>query len=733
MTAAIPINLPRRPGPPPPGSSPAASTITTKSLAARLAAVLPKLYKFHLYHVSTPPTKTVALCSAPPGERDDRTYVEKHFLAVAIDVPPPPPPSSTGPPAEAAAEDSTTSPKSTITTSGTNENTSAVDNAPKDDGDASTTPSKTTARQQQQQQVMILGVEIFIYSTAHNTIYFVAKADSTGYLTLLSLPHGTPSPIREISSSFLAHLVESHHRPGVQDVVSLFARSQAQYLFPGSIENSTKHVLDDRGLVRWWCRVLNSMLEEGDRIDSPLAPSPTAQLRSISSSSKKTATTKPTSFTSTLRSREKVTKKAYLLVPGLDKHETAAFLPKTSSAKQNWVLGHPLHQISHYAKEYDWVPPRCLIPRFPDDPKSRFRDELDEETHSANGTQTTGAWKSVGSLEMFWDMMAFRQECSSGALTGFVWVVWDPISAEEESGDEELDGEGLGNGVGKTEGGEAPSTPPRKGSMKVNANPSPLKSIAGTPVKTPRPSHLSSSSPPPASPSRHDANPNTNSTKKQQTHKKLTGPIRPRKPRVKTHKHAHLAKLPVSTSYYFWPEGGRGKKLVDERGYDGISKLLLKLDFANLDIAARSTWRWATEVGQGDLAAKDGEEGVGWGESVVGLREVPGVGVTNGNAVVDVKAGTGTVAGVTNWNGLVKRKRSETTTITAMAGMGGANGTGTGNTGVNMLGAGLVRKKVKAEHAQAPEPEKKDKEEESADAPKVNVLRGELVRKKFKA
>ena len=26
-----------------------------------------------MYHVSTPPTKTAALCSAPPGERDDIT------------------------------------------------------------------------------------------------------------------------------------------------------------------------------------------------------------------------------------------------------------------------------------------------------------------------------------------------------------------------------------------------------------------------------------------------------------------------------------------------------------------------------------------------------------------------------------------------------------------------------------------------------------------------------------
>ncbi|GJC93019.1 H3 K56 histone acetylation protein KAT11 [Colletotrichum higginsianum] len=88
-------------------------------------------------------------------------------------------------------------------------------------------------------------------------------------------------------------------------------------------------------------------------------------------------------------------------------------------------MGHALEKISHYTNEYDWVPARCLIPRFPDDPKSRFRDELDEETGKSKQLKTTGQWKSVKSLDTFWEMMAYRQECSSGRLTGFIWVVFD--------------------------------------------------------------------------------------------------------------------------------------------------------------------------------------------------------------------------------------------------------------------------------------------------------------------
>src|SRR6266487_4672259 len=36
------------------------------------------------------------------------------------------------------------------------------------------------------------------------------------------------------------------------------AWAQGQYLFPGSVENSRKHILNDRGLVKWWCRALNA-------------------------------------------------------------------------------------------------------------------------------------------------------------------------------------------------------------------------------------------------------------------------------------------------------------------------------------------------------------------------------------------------------------------------------------------------------------------------------------------
>ena len=118
-------------------------------LVEKLASVLPKGYKFGIYHLSTPPTKTTALCSAPPDARPDKTYCENHFLAVSIDAgsssQSPGPNGSSRPPGERAS--------------------------------VKVSPTQT----------LILALEVFVYSTAHSTTIFVSKADSTGYLSLIHI------------------------------------------------------------------------------------------------------------------------------------------------------------------------------------------------------------------------------------------------------------------------------------------------------------------------------------------------------------------------------------------------------------------------------------------------------------------------------------------------------------------------------------------------------------------
>ncbi|KAF6818808.1 DNA damage response protein [Colletotrichum musicola] len=583
-------------------------------LLEKLSTVLPKGHRFGVYHLSTPPTKTDALYSAPPNERDDKTFCEKHFLAISIDSRP----------------------------------RTADDEQPTKD---------ITAKDSGSRQVLILALEVFIYTTTYSSTFFVAKADSTGYLNLLNLPKGTPSPIKEISSAFVTYLVEQRRRKGIQSVVSLFARAQNQYIFPGSVEYSGKHVLDDRGLVKWWCKVLDPLLQNPPVGDG-------APWGSV---------------------------KGYLVIPGLDDYETKAFIPRTANGAANWVLGHALEKISHYTKEYDWVPARCLIPRFPDDPKSRFRDELDEEVAKSKQLKTTGLWKSVKTLEMFWEMMAFRQECSSGRMTGFVWVVFDPEAEKQSEPPVESMTKPLPTPTPSFDASQPPSTPTRQKAVRP-----------ATPKSTPR--KLA-----PASPSEAQAKKKRKAeekkAKKNKKKKKPKGIIMTRQPRIKTHQRNYLLDKPISSAYYYWPAEGRGRKIVDENGYKRVNELLLHLDFAKPEVAIGSTRRWINEVGMGDA----------WGLEVVGKREMP--------AAVSKTSSAGEV---NNLSGLIKRKRPE----------GAATASEEPANKVNVLNTGLIRKKPKESSggdAQKEDARKEDAPKEDAQKPAVNVLGEGPVRKKSEA
>ncbi|KAM0421545.1 hypothetical protein ACHAPT_010719 [Fusarium lateritium] len=526
-------------------------------LQSRLASVLPSGFEFSIYHISTPPTKTDPLYSPPPNERPERTYCENHFLAVSIDTP--------------------------IQASEPNDASKAIDE-----------PKK---------QVLVLGVEVFIYTTARSTTLFVSKADSTGYLNLLELPKGTSSPIREICAAFVGFLVEKRRRKDIQFVINLFARAQDQYLFPGSVDYSGKHVLDDRGLIKWWCRVLDPLL-----------------------------------WTKTWQSAE-----GYVVVPGLETYETRALTPR--SADSRWEFTHPLERISHYSHEFDWVPPRCLIPHFPDDPKSRFWDELEEEAASSQAMKTTGSWKSVKTLDMFWEMMAYRQECSSGRMTGFIWLVFGDKEEAQPPKSNESSQSTL----------PAPETPKKQRIAQITSNTTPRKLF----------------------PSKKDALDKAKSKKKKPKRKILKGPIIARQPRIKTKNRNYLLDRPATTAYYSWTPEGRGKRIVDENDYKRIVELLLHLDFATLNKAVGSTRRWVSEVGMG----------ANWDVIVKGTRKPS-----------EVEAGSGKE--VNNLSGLVKRKRTDSTIDESQSKVnvlaaGLVKKKPKEEAGVNVLSAGLVRKKAK--------------------------------------
>ena len=559
----------------------AKTSIAAPTLIQQLATVLPKSVSFKIYHLSTPPTKTSALYFPPPGTRPDRTYCESHFLAASIYTP-------------------------------------AKDNA-----------SETA-------EVLVYAVEILIYSTAYDTTFFVSKADSTGYLHLLGLAKGTPSPIRDITATFLRHLVEQHQRQNIRSVISLFARAQDQYLFPGSVEYSGKHVLDDRGLVRWWYRVLDPLIEHS----SITVPTELSQWDSI---------------------------KGYLTVPGLDSHETRSYIPRRTGSNPSWSIGHPLKDISRHS---DTVPPRCLVPHYPDDPKARFLDELDDEI--AKSRNTNGQWKSVRTIDQFWDMMAFRQECSAGRLVGFIWIVFTPKVQHQPT--ESVLGYSQStfpsNDSQTWDTSSSQPTIPELSSMPVTPatsfNASSQINMASSPFKKD-----TDDAPPASQQSTLSSKPRTPIKKK----KKLTGPIIPRQPRIKTENKNYLLERPEISPYYIWRPEGRGQIIVDESGYKRVTELLLRLDFAYLELAASSSNRWINEVRSGAL----GSMSEAWGQTVIGTKNVE---LRSQAAVPGVN--TLTV-------GLVRKKRKgppgEATEPAAAA---------ASNSPVNVLSAGLIRKKAKS-------------------------------------
>jgi regulator of Ty1 transposition protein 109 len=167
-----------------------------------------------------------------------------------------------------------------------------------------------------------------------------------------------------------------------------------------------------------------------------------------------------------------------------------------------------------------------------------------------------------------------------------------------------------------------------------------------------------------------------NSTKK----KKLSGPIIARQPRIKTETRLYWLEIPEKTPYYVWLPESRGQVIVEEKDYKRITGLLLRLDFANLDLAVSSTRRWINEVRSG--VASNAVNG--WGAPVTGTKDF------------EIRRQSG-VSSVTTLNvGLVRKKRKVGAQAEITLPLKGEAATGTQVPPVNILGAGMVRKKAKA-------------------------------------
>lgn len=336
-------------------------SMSSPKLAPGIAKSLSKGVELRVRHLTHPPTSCDPLFSPPPGEQPELTHFQSHFLVASIKY--------------------------------------------REDKEDSTVDGR---------ELLVFAIEVLVYTTARLTTVFVSKADSAGFLYLLDLPPKSTSIIRTLSTEFLTYLVRAHQRPGVRLVLSLFARAQAWYLFRGSRENPQKHVLDDRGLIKWWCRVFDPILRMFEPEDQ----------RQSKDGKNDTGAPEGAGEDKTAEEKTKASATAYLIVPGCEKPEMRTLFPSTFKLDDNqrhprWVNAYPLHQLCAFPS----APPRCLVPRFPDDPKTRFLIELDDEIPEGSDT---GQWKSIKTLDHFWEMLSHRQECSAGRMVGFLWMVVNP-------------------------------------------------------------------------------------------------------------------------------------------------------------------------------------------------------------------------------------------------------------------------------------------------------------------
>ncbi|KAK5112283.1 hypothetical protein LTR85_011555 [Meristemomyces frigidus] len=446
------------------------------SLKEALEPVLPEPFVCKVRYIHTSPKPCDPLFSPPPGREPEKTRLASHFLTVS---------------------------------------TTATQNHGK--GELSPMPEHS--------DIIVFGIEVLVYTTKHLTTIFVSKADSTGFLP--HKPHEIA--VKPIVTTFLQWLTseEQRRKPGRTAVVSLFARAQSQYLFPGSAENGRKHILDDRQLIKWWAKVLDPILSSPPECAGGSSKVPDVQ--------------------------------GCITVPGFERGELRQFFPAQRSVagiEQHWRAGHPLRELAEARGVSAAAPPRCLLPRFPDDPKARYMQDLDDEvgitedaTHSSPTKRRKGMWGSVRDLDRFWEAMEFRQECSSGRMVGFLWVV---IPAQEAAT----------NGAMEASQESSQGAPSSEPAIQRDVTPTPTSDGQTSPKKKRRP---------------------------------LTGLIIPRKPRLKGGSSSLSA---ASAGLNGMVEGAQAREglMMTRDGYDRAMQTLLHLDFANLDVAARSTSKWVSEV-----------------------------------------------------------------------------------------------------------------------------------------
>jgi hypothetical protein len=191
--------------------------------------------------------------------------------------------------------------------------------------------------------VIIYAIEIEVYDylgpDGIQTL-FVSKADTTGHYTLApgNKPATAPRPklaLGDVTSGIIRFILKCYVDPARPVRICLFARAEKQYLFPLSGDLPSKHVLPGAKLIRWWLKVLSNTVNEG------------AIVKSVG--------------------------RARLQIPGNDPHTIRSYLPASTGdeSKTNWQIGDVF-----WPDNMPELPAVNCIPRFKDDPLTRFLDNI---------------------------------------------------------------------------------------------------------------------------------------------------------------------------------------------------------------------------------------------------------------------------------------------------------------------------------------------------------------------
>lgn len=142
----------------------------------------------------------------------------------------------------------------------------------------------------------------------------------------------------------------------------MFTRSEGQYIFPESMKNEDKHVLDGTKLLKWWLKNIETVCAHWNACEK------------------------------------------YLNILNMDDREIQRYFPSNG---EKWNVG------SVYNAESDSKIRHAIynIPLLPDDPKGRFLEHVVVE----------GRAKKL-SCKRFWQELAIRQEFRFGVVVGLIGV-----------------------------------------------------------------------------------------------------------------------------------------------------------------------------------------------------------------------------------------------------------------------------------------------------------------------